>query len=224
MKQKILIVDDMAENRKLLVSLIKENTDYEIIISRGGIQVLRHFDEIVKNPPDLILLDILMPEVDGYEVARRLKEKEETKHIPIIFITALNDLKSKTQAFEYGGVDYISKPFNRYELLSRIKVHLDLQKIQASIIKTASRAPVETLTASLAQELEQPLHDLNEYSRLNIETIKALSTLIFQYSSQFKESDMRGIKKLLTTLDENIKEVYTQGLKTDAIVRNILKL
>jgi PleD family two-component response regulator len=221
--QKILIVDDMAENRKLLVSLIKENTDYEIIISRGGTQVLRHLDEIIKNPPDLILLDILMPEVDGYEVARKLKEKEETKHIPIIFITALNDLKSKTQAFESGGVDYISKPFNRYELLSRIKVHLDLQKVQAALMKTAPLAPVENLTAGLARELEQPIHHLNKFSKLNIETIKALSTLVTRYSSMFKESDIREIKTLLKTLDENIKEVYTQGLKTDAIVKNILK-
>ncbi|MBN2531744.1 MAG: response regulator [Spirochaetales bacterium] len=220
MKQKVLIVDDMAENRKLLVSLIKENTDYEIIISRGGIHVLRHLDEIVKNPPDLILLDILMPEIDGYEVAQKLKEKEETKHIPIIFITALNDIKSKTQAFESGGVDYISKPFNKYELLSRIKVHLDLQKIQASLIKNA---PVENLTSGLGRELEQPIHNLNKYSKLNIETIKTLSTLVSQYFPLFKESDMQEIKTLLASLDENIKEIYTQGLKTDAIIKNILK-
>ena len=120
MTQKILIVDDLAENRKLLVSLIKENTNYEIIISRGGIQVLKHLDEIIKNPPNLILLDILMPEIDGYEVAKKLKEKDETKHIPIIFITALNDIKSKTQAFESGGVDYISKPFDPNQLIATI--------------------------------------------------------------------------------------------------------
>jgi two-component system, sensor histidine kinase and response regulator len=224
MTQKILIVDDMAENRKLLVSLIKENTDYEIIISRGGIQVLRHLNEIIKNPPDLILLDILMPEVDGYEVARKLKEKKETKHIPIIFITALNDLKSKTEAFESGGVDYISKPFNRYELLSRIKVHLDLKKIQASISKTPSRAPVETLTAGLARELEQPINTLNKNSKLNIESMKALSAIVSRYFPRLKDTEMRDIKKILTTLDENIKEVYTQGLKIDAIVKNILEL
>ncbi|MBN2443601.1 MAG: response regulator [Spirochaetales bacterium] len=224
MKQKILIVDDMAENRKLLVSFIKNNTDYEVIISRGGIQVLKHLDEIIKNPPDLILLDILMPEVDGFEVARKLKEKAETKHIPVIFITALHDIQSKTEAFEAGGVDYISKPFNKYELLSRIRVHLDLQKVKTALRETAPSVPVDNLTSGIARELKEPINDINKFSKLNIETIRKLSDVFASYTGLFKEPDKQEIEKLLITLDENSKEVYTQGLKTDTIMKNFFKL
>ncbi len=126
-KPKILIVDDMKTNRLLLASILQEETGYEISLANDGFAVL---DAIEKNVPDLVLLDIMMPGMDGYEVARILKSRERTRDIPILFITAITDITGITTAFEVGGVDYITKPFNKVELLARINAHLKLKLTQ----------------------------------------------------------------------------------------------
>ncbi len=123
MENQILIVDDVAENRRLLATLIRSETDYEVLIARRGRDVIDMFDSTDRRP-DLILLDVMMPEMDGFKVTEILKERRDTRDIPIIFITALNDLDSKVTGFKTGASDYISKPFNKYELLARIKTHL----------------------------------------------------------------------------------------------------
>ncbi len=120
----ILIVDDVATNRQYLAMILGEEDCYETRLASNGKDAL---DYISKEKPDLILLDIMMPEMDGYEVARRLKEDEETKEIPILFITAVTGTDNIVKAFEVGGVDYINKPFNKFELLSRVSVHIGLR-------------------------------------------------------------------------------------------------
>lgn len=125
--RKILVVDDVAENRKILATILKKNTDYEVMLAADGNSVL---SSIESDIPDLILLDIMMPEMDGYEVARILRSRERTRDIPIIFITAVIDVESIVKAFESGGMDYITKPFNRSELLSRVDSHMKLKIIQ----------------------------------------------------------------------------------------------
>ncbi len=123
----ILVVDDVAENRKILATIIKKNTKYDVTLAGSGNAVL---ESIETNIPDLILLDIMMPGMDGYEVAQILKSREQTKDIPILFITAVTDIDSVVHAFETGGVDYITKPFNKSELLSRINAHMLLKKMR----------------------------------------------------------------------------------------------
>lgn len=124
---KILIVDDVLENRKLLASIISENTDYEVITAKSGHDIINRFESIEDSPPDLILLDILMPKINGFHIAQILKGRETTKDIPIIFITALTTAENKIKAFEAGGVDYISKPFHKQELLARVNTHLKIK-------------------------------------------------------------------------------------------------
>ena len=105
-KQRILVVDDSAENIDILVSLFKD--DYMVAAARDGEKSLKMAE---KNPPDLILLDIIMPGMDGYEVCRKLKENEITRNIPVIFITALSEALDEAKAFGIGAVDFISKPY-----------------------------------------------------------------------------------------------------------------
>jgi len=124
---KILIVDDVLENRKLLASIISDNTDYEVITAKSGHDIINRFESIEDNPPDLILLDILMPKINGFHIAQILKGRDATKDIPIIFITALTTAENKVKAFEAGGVDYISKPFHKQELLARVNTHLRIK-------------------------------------------------------------------------------------------------
>lgn len=121
-KQKILIIDDNNENIKVAANFIKSN---EVIIwtaKQGKIGV-----ELAKlKKPDIILLDVQMPEMDGFEVCGKLKEDSETKNIPIIFMTARNDDESIEKAFEAGAVDYIIKPIRKSEIIARVKTHLTL--------------------------------------------------------------------------------------------------
>ncbi|NQZ56770.1 MAG: response regulator [Lentisphaeraceae bacterium] len=121
-KKLILIVDDNPQNRKLLGCTLMSK-GYDVGVSDDGPKAL----EFLKNTmPDLILLDVMMPGMDGFEVCSRLKRDCGTKHIPVIFLTAQNNTEDIVKGFEVGAVDYISKPFHNQELLARVKTHLEL--------------------------------------------------------------------------------------------------
>lgn len=123
-KKVILIVDDNPQNLQVLAELL-DKSGYELVLALDGNQA---FEFISNEKPDLILLDIMMPEIDGFEVCKRLKVKEETKDIPIIFLTAKAEVDNIVKGFETGAVDYVTKPFNTIELKMRIKTHLELKK------------------------------------------------------------------------------------------------
>jgi len=129
MTNSICIVDDYKESREKIASIIRKNTDYEVFTAESGVDLLNMFKNIKGKIPDLILLDILMPKMDGFEVAKLLKSSEIGKEIPIIFITALSDIENIKKAFDIGGVDYISKPFRKRELLARINAQLTQKKL-----------------------------------------------------------------------------------------------
>ncbi len=122
----ILIVDDLPDNLQLLSNILTEQC-YEVRAARSGVIAI----EAIKNElPDLILLDIRMPDMDGFEVCRRLKLDEKARDVPIIFISASGETADKTKAFQMGGVDYITKPFQESEILARVKTHLNIRRLQ----------------------------------------------------------------------------------------------
>ncbi len=128
-EQSIVIVDDAPDNLRLIVSIFKKQ-NYKVRPASSGKRALA---TIRKQPPDLILLDIMMPDINGYEVCKQLKADKKTKDIPIIFLSALNEVFDKVKAFQAGGVDYISKPFQVEELLIRVNTHLTLQRQQKEL-------------------------------------------------------------------------------------------
>jgi len=125
----VLIVDDNATNIDLLVGCLKN--DYRLGIAKRGQTAIEYAD---KYHPDLILLDIMMPEMDGYEVCRILKANASTVDIPVIFITAMNDTVNKTRGFELGAIDYITKPFHTAEVRARIHTHISLEKMRNQLL------------------------------------------------------------------------------------------
>lgn len=135
----ILIVDDNPENLRLLVSILKEQ-GYKVRPARDGVVAL---NSAFSNPPDLILLDILMPRMDGYETCQKLKADERTKHIPVIFISALSDSFDKVKAFDVGCEDFIGKPFNTDELLARITSRIALQRSHQKLEEKNARLQCE---------------------------------------------------------------------------------
>ncbi len=133
--QKILIVDDERFNINVLTGLLKP--DYKLMAAKNGLQALKAVK--IADPPDLILLDVMMPEMDGYETCRQLKADPQTAEIPIIFITAKVETADILNGFELGAVDYVSKPFNPKELLARVKTHLQLKAAQQQIRESEER-------------------------------------------------------------------------------------
>jgi len=122
----VLIVDDTPENLTVLRQILTEH-GYRVRPALNGEIALR---TIKTDLPDLILLDIRMPGIEGYEVCSRLKADTKTKDIPVIFISALNELNDKVKAFSLGGVDYITKPFQVEEVLARVSTHITLHNLQ----------------------------------------------------------------------------------------------
>lgn len=127
----ILIVDDTPDNLRLLAKML-ESQGYVVRKALSGKMALQG---AYRNPPDLILLDITMPEMSGYEVCQKLKEFDATAHIPIIFISALDRIDDKVRAFEIGGQDYITKPFQELEVLVRVKNQLLIQHQHRQLIQ-----------------------------------------------------------------------------------------
>ncbi len=121
--QQILIVDDKPKNLQIIGTNLREK-GFLFSIARSGSQAL----EIIEhNPPDLILLDIVMDEMDGFETCRRLKNNPATRDIPVIFLSALSDTTDKVEGFKVGAVDFVTKPFQAEEVLARVETHLTLQ-------------------------------------------------------------------------------------------------
>ncbi len=124
-KFKILVVDDDLKNIQVGVNFLKQNDNYHLLFATSGEQAL---ERVKETNFDLILLDIMMPTMDGYEVCRRLKADDTTKQIPVIFLTAKHEEDSLMKGFEVGGADYITKPFHAPELNARVRTHLELHR------------------------------------------------------------------------------------------------
>lgn len=125
-KSLVLAVDDNPQNLQFLGKLLSDN-GYDMAMAQNGQQALNF---VKKHDPDLILLDVMMPEMDGYEVCRALKIDFGSRHIPVIFLTAKTGAEDAVQGFEAGGVDYVTKPFNAPELLARIRTHIELNVLR----------------------------------------------------------------------------------------------
>ncbi|MBP2157948.1 MULTISPECIES: bifunctional diguanylate cyclase/phosphodiesterase [Asticcacaulis] len=160
-QQRILVVDDNPLNLGVLVDHL-EIHGYEVLVALGGLEALERIGYV---QPDLVLLDIMMPDLDGFETCRRLKQQDHMRDVPVIFMTALTDVDSKVKAFGAGGVDYVSKPFQVEELLARVRTHLALREAQQGLRDSELRHRRLFETAGdgiLVLDCEEgTVHDLN---------------------------------------------------------------
>lgn len=126
----ILVVDDEQQNLELLSAYLEKAGYNNIITASNGIEALKHVDG---NPPDLILLDVMMPKMNGFEVCKRLKDDSRTRLIPIVIITALRDVEDKIRALDLGADEFLSKPFNRAELMARVRALLKMKHLNDNL-------------------------------------------------------------------------------------------
>lgn len=198
----ILIVDDHLENLQILFSMLTDY-GYEVRRTINGQQAL---NVAMFEPPDLILLDILMPEMDGYEVCRQLKSEKSTANIPVIFLTALDDELDKLKAFEVGGVDYITKPFHIKEVIARIENQLTIQRQRRAIAQQNQQLKVqnlrlEELNAELVKlntKLEQSNQDLEQFAYIASHDLRSPLQTILGFTQILKQ-------KYLDALDDKGK-------------------
>ena len=208
---RVLVVDDTTHVQRLL-SVMLSRQGYEVQTADNGGQAL----EIVRTTmPDLILLDIMMPEMDGYEVCEQLKADEQTRDIPIIFISALEQIEDKIKAFTAVGVDYVPKPFQAKEVLARVATHLSLRALQ----KQLQQASVE-MNARL-EELEARNEELDTLSRTMAHDLKTPLTSIIGFA------DM--LQSLYGTLPEealkqSLETIASNGRKMDKLIDELLLL
>ncbi|MDD2853734.1 MAG: response regulator [Desulfuromonadaceae bacterium] len=160
----ILVVDDTAESLRVLTGILQPE-GYTVRPANSGELALA---SIAAQPPDLILLDIRMPGLDGFEVCRRLKSEEATRNIPVIFQSAATDLADRLEGFRLGAVDYVTKPFQREELLARVRTHLELALLRGHL-----EVLVKERTAQLELEVAERKR-VEEEVRLNLTRQKAL--------------------------------------------------
>lgn len=162
-KSFILIIDDTPQNLQLTGTLLSEN-GYEVAMFQNGTDAL---ESVADNRPDLILLDTVMPEMDGYEVCCKLKQMAENRSIPIIFMTTMGEPEDIVKLFEVGGVDYIIRPFHSVKLISLVKTHIRLKKLeeykkmQEKLMVEERFAAVGKLVTTVAHEINSPLQGIS---------------------------------------------------------------
>ena len=188
----ILVVDDSMQNLKLLGNMLNE-WNFQIALAKNGKEALSLAPKII---PSLILLDIMMPEMDGFEVCEKLKNDDRTTDIPIIFLTAKTSQDDIIKGFKLGGVDYITKPFNQDELMMRIQTHLELKAARDKIQQQAeelkqSNATKDKMFSVISHDLRAPLGG-----------IKSMMDLVFEDRSNNKEIPDKTFKSLKTAADQ----------------------
>ena len=199
-KKTLLIVDDSKNNIGILLELL--SLEYSVIPALSGEKALQI---ISKKEIDLVLLDIMMPEMDGYEVCKRLKENEDTKEIPVLFITAKTDEESIEKAYSVGGIDYITKPFKKKEVLLRVSTQISLleqkKMLKTMLIQQSKLAAMGEMMDSVAHQWKQPLSSIcmnASLLRVKYDTKRLDNTAM----NEFEEKISSQIKHMTSTLDE----------------------
>ena len=224
-KGNILLIDDLPENLKLLTDLLSQ-IGYVV---RSAVSGMRGFKSAKSKPPDIILLDIKMPEMDGYQVCTTFKNDPDLSNIPILFISALDETFDKLKAFQVGGVDYITKPFQIEEVAARIEAHLTIQKQQQVLQnEIAKRQEIEEVLyqsrALLASVLNSALDGIAAMQAVrdpitgDIEDFRCLVVNpIMSKALNYNREDIIGrlvLKKLLQNLDPNLFDQFVNVVET----------
>jgi DNA-binding response OmpR family regulator len=183
----ILIVDDTRVNLQLLGKILMK-VHYELAIANSGYEAL---DMVKEVKPDLILLDVMMPGIDGYDVCKALKSSPDTKDIPVIFLTAKSEKEDIVTGFDLGAVDYVTKPFNSAELLARVKTHLELKYARDLLAKQNEK--LKQLNDVKNEFLGMAAHDL----RNPIGSITTTLSYILEYlNSNLSEKQVKFLRNI----------------------------
>jgi two-component system sensor histidine kinase/response regulator len=229
----ILIVDDTPANLRLLAQLLMEH-GYKV---RAVLNGQRAIEAAQAQVPDLILLDVMMPDLDGYAVCQRLKSLPATREVPVIFISALDEANDKVKAFTAGGVDYVTKPFEPREILARVQTHLTLHRLTRRLeLVNASQAQqlaelearneeLDAFAHTVAHDIKSPMAVISGYSDLLLE---AFDDLPPDKRTEALYSISRGTQKIVNIVDELLllagvrrTEVQLAPINMERVIREV---
>lgn len=208
-KGQILAVDDTPASLKLLTDILKEE-GYEVRSAISGELALH---AAAGEPPELILLDIRMPEMDGFEVCRRLKANPSTRNVPVIFVSAMSETEEKVQGLKLGAVDFVTKPYQREELLARVHTHLELNRL---------RNHLEDLVTERTLELKQAEKKL----RANLfDSVSALAATV-EMRDPYTAGHQRRVSQLAIAIAEemHLPVEQVEGVHLASVVHDVGKI
>jgi putative two-component system response regulator len=212
----IVIVDDNPNNLQVLGSMLQRE-GYKVRPALNGELALQ---AIAASPPDLVLLDIRMPGMDGYETCRRIKAHPETSDIPVIFISALTESEDKLTAFEAGAVDFVSKPFQAAEVLARVRAHLQLYRMQQHLENLVTER-----TAELRVTVESLEKSRGQYRRMLEQTTQAIA-LTIEKRDPYTAGHQVRVSALATTIAQEMgfDAEKLDGLRLGGMIHDIGKI
>ncbi len=220
-KSEVLIVDDIPENLQLLGQILDKN-NIDVAIATNGREAI---EAVEFSQPDLILLDISMPEMDGFSVCRELKGNPATRHIPVIFLSARTEYEDIVKGFEIGAVDYVTKPFNAKELLSRVFTHLELSFSKKYIEKQNNElhelnATKDKFFSIIAHDLKNPFSGIIGLSNILVNEYKDLDKdTVGEYHELILDSAEKGYRLLENLL--NWSSAQTGRLEYNPQINNL---
>ena len=218
---RLLIVDDKPQNLRLISDFLAER-GFELMLTRSGAQALEKAQLAV---PDLILLDVKMPDMDGFEVCRRLKAQSATATVPVIFMTALDDIAHKVEGFRLGAVDYITKPIQREELVVRIQHHLQLYRLQHELL--AKNAELQAYGHTIAHSLKTPLAAASRFleilAKYKAAELSADNLHLIQQALGALVSTGEAVDALLLLSTVAQQQVDLQPLDMQAVIEPVLR-
>jgi two-component system, sensor histidine kinase and response regulator len=202
LREDILLVDDTPDNLRVLSAMLT-NQGYEV---RKALNGQRAIASVQSDLPDLILLDIKMPGMDGYAVCQHLRADPKTCDVPIIFISALDDALDKVKAFAAGGVDYVTKPFQEMEVLARIEHQLCIQRLKQQLVEhnhelTRSNRELEQFAYVVSHDLQQPLQSITGFVKL----------LLLKYEGELDE-----------VVSDYLNRIYNSGNRMQHLIQDLL--
>lgn len=200
----ILVAEDGEINLKLIEKIFRKNTNYHLVFARDGREAV---EKLADMTPDLILLDIMMPHMDGYEVAAWVKEHPRVAGIPIIFTTALADESFKVKAFEMGGIDYVTKPINKNELLARVKAQINLKHMQDEL----------RIKNRMLEDREYHLSQLVEAKTIEIKQMTVAMISALENANHYNDADTGNHIRRVSEHSATLAELY--GCDADFVRR-----
>ena len=200
-KKVILVVDDIEQNVTVISQILRSN-GYQVLAAFSGEQALKMLE---KRTPDLILLDVMLPDINGFEVCKRIKQNKSISDIPIIFLSALSEAETKVEGLEVGGVDYITKPFQESEVLARVKVHLRIrhleierkEHIEKLILQNEAK---DRLMQIVSHDLRSPLSGIHSLSEILFKGEEAKDVTLVREFSELISSTAANLMHLVNDL------------------------
>jgi len=196
-RKRILVVDDQEENVYLLRVLLASQ-DYDVLEARDGRQALEILE---REACDLVLLDVMMPGIDGYQVCKRIRAGEKTSQIPVILLTAKRDVDSKVRGLDIGANDYVTKPFERKEILARIRSLLTIDELKKRLVEAEQMAAIGKMIVTLNHEINNPLAAVMGNAELLALTLKDASGDVRKKLQVIQEQAGR-VKEILSKVGE----------------------